>query len=89
MLTQPASIIVTPAIVAIVCNLVVFTDGKLQLGFELLLTKRISQGAFDDIDNPLTEGTYTVECWSWHDTIPLRFEPDGDAPKFVPCAGAN
>lgn len=44
---------------------------------------------FDDIANPLPEGTYTVQCWSWRDTIPLRFEPDGDAPKFVPCAGAN
>lgn len=44
---------------------------------------------YDDLDNPLTAGTYTVECWAWRDTIPYRFAPDGDTPKFVLCAGMN
>ena len=48
-----------------------------------------SGNIFDDVTNPLPAGTYTVECWAWRDTIPYRFEPDGDTPMFVRCAGAN
>lgn len=42
-----------------------------------------------DLDDPLKPGTYSVACWTWQDTIPFRFEPDGDTPKFVLCAGAS
>lgn len=42
-----------------------------------------------DRDDPLSPGIYIVECWTWQDTIPFRFEPDGDTPKFILCAGAS
>lgn len=57
------------------------------------LSELIRVGATGSIDgalgNPLTAGTYMVECWAWRDTTPYRFEPDGNTPKFVLCAGAN
>ncbi|GLR55163.1 hypothetical protein KYK30_31925 [Shinella yambaruensis] len=44
---------------------------------------------FSDGDNPLPPGSYTVECWAWQDTIPFRFEPADETPKFVLCAGGE
>lgn len=40
--------------------------------------------------DPLPPGDYVVDCYTWSEDIPLRFDvgPDGVA-RFSPCAGAN